>query len=392
MVVVCGLAEVVAVKVFGLRYGPYDFPLGRTYFPDFVRFSERFRWFHSAAFFAPGPPPFLYPTPAAAVYAVFYRLFPRHALPAFLGFAVGILSAAAVGFGITLSRRGIRAWEAMLFSIVVLACSYPVWTVLKQGNIEIAIAALVTAGVTLFVAGRGYSAAACFGLAASMKLYPVIFLGLFMARRQYREMAWGVCVLVGATVLSLWLVCPSVGVSWQAYREGVAQFGQLYVVRMRPEIGTDHSLFALLKQGLDPLRTPEQMSRLLGWYLVSAGVIGVVLFFVRIRRLPVVNQVICLSVASVLLPPVSYEYTLLAMFAPAAMLVLLAVDGRGMRGLAGVMCCLALLLGPMPELIWRGQVFEGQVKALVLVLLFWVGLRYPFVSAAAKSARFVSAG
>lgn len=380
MVGFCVLAEWVSARALGLTFGPYDYPLGRTYFPDFVRFTARFQNFHSPAFFAPGPYEFLYPAPAAVTYQVFYGLFRGHALAGFLVFTVGSLVIAAMLFGRVLMRRGVPPMPAMLFPLLVVTCSYPVWTVFKQGNIEIGIWALVTAGIALFFAGRGYGAAACFGLAASMKIYPLVFLGLLIARRQFREAALGGCVLVGATAASLWIVCPDVAVSWQQYRQGLDHFRMLYVLHRRPEMGTDHSLFALVKLGLEPLPGAARMGQILLGYLLLVAIAGTGLYFLRIRHMPVVNQVICLSVASVLLPPVSYEYTLLQMFAPLALLVQLMIDGRGRcePGVGAALVCVGLLLGVMPELIWHGQVFEGHVKAVVLLVLFAIAMRCPF--------------
>ena len=56
----------------------------------------------------------------------------------------------------------------------------------------------------------------------------------------------------------------------------------------------------------------------------SVAVSGVILWFWRIRKPPILNQVTALSVASVLLPPLSHDYTLMHLYAPWVMLVMLA--------------------------------------------------------------------
>lgn len=377
LVALCGTVEWLCRRVPGLNFDPYIYPLGRARSPDLLRYRERFQHFHSADFFRlPFRAEYLYPAPDAVVYRMFFwgRGDPARVL---LGFSVVCLLIAGLLFGRILRRRGISGLMAYGFPLLVLLCSYPVWSVLRQGNIEIVVWALVTAGLVLCLSGRGYGAAACFGLAASMKIYPVVYLSLLLARRRYRTVAWGVAVVCLSTVSSMWLVCPQMLVSWRGIGEGLERFRFLYMLHRRPEMGTDHSLFAL---GKAMLPGPERMARLLAVYLVLFGVCGMVVFLRRIRHLPVVNQIVCLAAASVLFPPVSYEYTLLHLLAPLALLVLLVVDGEGraVPGVGAALVCLALLLAPLPELIWHGELFEGQVKAVVLVVLFEIALRWPF--------------
>jgi len=384
LVVLCGVAELLCRTVLPLNFDPYIYPLGRQRYPDLLRFQERFQHFHSVEFFRlPFSFEYLYPAPDAVVYKIFF-LFTEHPVRAFLGFSCGSLVIAGVIVGWTMRGRGTARFSAYAFPSAVLLCSYPVWSVLKQANIEIVLWVLVTTGLLLFLSGRGYSAGACFGLAASMKIYPVAYLALLLVRRQYREMIFGIGVLGVSTVASLWLVCPSISVSWGAIEAGLQRFRFLYVLHKRPEIGTDHSLFALYKLALHPFPPPDRLGHSLSIYLLVVGAAFVALFFLRIRHLPTINQIFCLTVACVLFPPVSYEYTLLHLLAPLALLSLLTVDlerrGVSLPGVGSALACSAILLAPLPELIWRAQLIEGQVKAMVLVTLFGIALRWPMAA------------
>ena len=109
---------------------------------------------------------------------------------------------------------------------------------------------------------------------------------------------------------------------------------------------------------------------------------GIIVYFDVIRKLPVVNQVICLIVATILLPPVSYDYTLLHLYVPWALLLLVAVESRRrhVAGLTAAMVCCAILFAPVTELIVHGQSYGGQVKACALVGLGLIALVRKFPS------------
>jgi hypothetical protein len=117
-------------------------------------------------------------------------------------------------------------------------------------------------------------------------------------------------------------------------------------------------------------------------YLAVAAVSGVALYFLRIRHLPIINQVLCLCIASILLPPVSYEYTLLHLYVAFGLLALFAQKMWSARvqipGISAAMCCLAILVSPLSEVIYHMERFGGQIKAIVLVVLMIIALKYPF--------------
>ena len=125
------------------------------------------------------------------------------------------------------------------------------------------------------------------------------------------------------------------------------------------------------------------MALILHVFLLFAAVGGTATFFLRILRLPVANQVLCLCVASILLPPVSFDYTLLHLYVPWAIIVLLALE-RGARrtpGLIAVMVCFAFTMSIETEVILRGSTLDGPIKALALCALFALALCFPLANA-----------
>jgi hypothetical protein len=382
LALLCVAVEWICRKVTSLhlRADVYISPFLNEHYPDFLMYRDHVPYFHSLAFFnAQGP--FLYPAPAGIVYQLFY-LVPSLALRVFLTFIAAALSAGALFFGRALHRRGLSAPQAYLLPFAVLAASFPVWFEVRQANMEIVMWVLVTSGLVLFLKGRGYTAAACFGIAASMKIYPLAYLGLLLVRRQYRQIACGIGVAVVSTLGSLWLLGGSIGPTWQRVSAGVNEFKFVYILHKRFEIGFDHSLLSILKRLLHPFPAPDRFAPVVAAYLAVVALAGVLLFFLVITKRPVMNQILFLSVACILLPPVSFEYTLLHMLAPLALMALVIVEaarkGQAIPGIRPVLLCFAFLLAPLSELVLHGGRLGGQIKAIVLLILLVFSLTKSF--------------
>jgi hypothetical protein len=99
--------------------------------------------------------------------------------------------------------------------------------------------------------------------------------------------------------------------------------------------------------------------------------------------MPPINQVLFLTIASIILPPMSYDYTLLHLYTPWVMLVFFAValwrnNLPNPKGLWPAFLCFIVLLSPQNEIILHGERLEGQIKCLALVALAVIALRFPF--------------
>jgi len=212
-----------------------------------------------------------------------------------------------------------------------------------------------------------------------------VLVGLLISRRQYKQAVttaavFGVCTLVG-----LWMLCPNLAASWRGIRSGLEAFREWYVLGYE-QVGFDHSVVGCMKAltlVIHPDDTPPQtLQMMIGLYIPVAAFAGILTYFGVIRMLPVINQVICLIVATILLPPISYDYTLLHLYVPWALLVLFAWENRGrdVPGLTAAMVCFAILFAPETELIVHGQSYGGQVKACALVALLLIALLRKFPS------------
>lgn len=363
-----------------------------VWFTDFHDFFDKFHYFHSRAFYTQSAV-LPYPAPTVAAYKPFLIPLPtpHHgawAIARFEGSMILLSLLLVILWYQALVKTGILKRMAALLVTVTYLCSFPFWFDVLQGNIEWLVWGLLSAALWAFCTSRFRTAAILIGIAGSMKIFPFIYVGLFLSVKRYRDTLLVLLAAVVSTLIGLWLVCPDVAYSWRQTILALTSFGHEYVVGVRPEVGFDHSLFALIKL-MKAAHSPQGAATRPGPYLLVVAITGVLLFFLRIRHLPLPNQVLCLAISSVLLPPVSYDYTLLHLYAGLVLLTFVAIHRQDIQrrglpqgpafGLWAALLVLAFLLSPESELIWHGNRYAGQVKALALLALGYISLRYPFI-------------
>lgn len=369
------------------RHAPYTWPFIPFYDNVDIRcYISRFHHFHHLDFFSSDPrlgSGFGYPAPGAVLYEIFYLT--AHPIVSFFIVSLGLMSLLGATLFRSMRAEGLNMRTTAFFLAFSVVLSYPLWFEFLLGNLEVLIFLMVAAGILAFLYGHSYTAATLIAVAGSVKLVPFIFLGLLIARKQYREAAYAILLAGAINVISLWLICPDIATSWRGINTGLDLFRDSYMLHFRSvEMGFDHSLFGAIKQFTLSGSAPATISRVLSWYTAVTAIAGVLLFFGWIRRLPVLNQIICLTVAEVLLPPLSHDYTLLSLYISWGLLIVLSLraawQGRRLPGLTAVFVCFAILMSPQTEAIAAGQSYGGQIKCLVLLVLMGLALRYSFVS------------
>lgn len=359
----------------------YPLFLRQARFTDFTIFQERFRYFHEASFFQVAGFPFTYPAPAAIVFDGFYQ-FGAYALYAFILFCFVAFIGAGFALGHAMSCRGLRIVNTVTFIGATLALSYPFWFLVDRGNIEIVNWLLVALGVASYWNKRWYLAGAFLGVAISVKIFPFIFLALLLSARKYLAIVWGIAICALVTLASTWIMGPTYRIASEGIEKGLDFFRLQYALQVHvEEIGFDHSAFAIVKE-LAFRRHANQGLYYLPWlsgYMVVAATTGIILYFWKIRTLPRTNQILALTVASILLPPVSSDYTLVHLYIPWGVLVLVSLTGsQKVKGLVFSFVCMAFLLAPESFAVIHGIRIAGQLKAIVLLILFVVSLTCPF--------------
>jgi hypothetical protein len=353
---------------YGLAKGAHlIFPPDPFY--DLGDYRDRFLLRHSQQFFTSHGYPWFYPAPAIFVLYPFYLLDELHVphlyVAAYVTVAMALVLIAGVLFHRRLRKAGATAHATTWFVVIAMASSWSVYIALQRGNIEILLWPLLAAGIWLAERGRWMRAAILIGAVASVKIYPLLFLGLFLRTKRWKEIGVGLTVFAAVTLLALYFLEPNLADSFRRTMAGVNRWTTDYAVRMAPN-GYDHSLFGQIKRVV----APSQVASALRIYLVVAGVVTSAWFLLRIAWLPLVNQALFLACAAVLLPPASFDYTLGLVNIPLAWLSVLAVQaehkGSKTKGTMAAFILLAFVTAPETFAVVNGEFLASILKAVCL--------------------------
>ena len=376
---------VVMLTVFHRSY-PYDWPffLPDMRFSDFFVYVNKFPLFHQAAFFTTGFP-FTYPAPMALIYRVFFLLGDTVDLCAFMTFLSLAFVVPAVLFGRALMKRGLTRKAAATVVGVGLLLSWPVLVLFDRGNVEVFVWVSLVVGTWAYARKKEWTAAAMFGVAASLKLFPFVYLALFFTRRGYKKLLFGVLVFLVVTLVSLAVLGPTVPVAYRGISAGLQYFDKFYMTRFRPdETGFDHSLLGFCKViyvAITGNYTTEAIQKIVRIYMPATAIAGLLLYGARIRKLPWTNQLLALTIISISFTPFSGDGTLIHLYYAFAVCCFLAIDAWRRKvdvpGLRAIFLCFAYLFSTESFYVFYGQRYEGQAKCFVLMILLVCALRYP---------------
>ena len=388
--VVFGLTLAVAWVEHRAGVSRYNWdPLSDPLFGDLMEYPGTYQWLHTAAFFlnvtarpVPYPlySPVAYPPFGAMVLAGIYSA----ASPVMRYLEVAAVWLAVVLWGVrrALVRVGIGGGIATLFPLTMVAMSFPIARLVHEGNVELALWILTATGVWAYLKKYDDAAAVLWGLAAAMKLFPLVLLGLLLPRGRYRAFAVGVGTFAGATVASLWWLGPTMGVAWRGSLQNVFGYQSKRLAELSlPSLASNHSVAELVKVAVRIAHYPPDKVAL-PYYACGALVLGVA-FFGRLWKMPVANQLLALSTFMVMFPTISYFHALVHLYAPFAVLCGLAIRaqrvGVPVPGLKGTMLLFAPLFAPFTVLTFpQVLLFGGLVQAVLLVALFGCAMRFPF--------------
>lgn len=343
---------------------------------DLWCYRPQFLALHTPDFFKyQGMEMFPYPPATAIPFAVFQNILPQfHSIPyIFLTFLGVACIAGALARG--LIRLEIAFWKAISLSVVAFLLIFPFWFVWVTGNIEIVLFLLLSCGVFLFLRGRFKLAAIFIGFCAAMKFYPFVLLVLLLPAKRYREIGIGIATFIVANMAGLWVMCPNIHFAYLATRKAMQTNRVDYMETfLTPQSAADHSIWGSVKTVLFTLtRHTHYPSWSVAAYLACTALLGITLYFGRIRHLPILNQVFSLYLCMLLFVPESFEYTLIHLTVPFCLLVLYTVrrsrEGLDVKYLTPVFVCLAFVLAPENELILHHHGVWGPAKCVALVAL-----------------------
>lgn len=348
---------------------------------DFYDYLQRIKVVHTAAFFSLPGYPWYYAAPGAPLYAFFY-LFCFHGSVriGLAAFALVVIFLCLFVSGLlvrAMVARGIQRAHAVIFVSITLLTSWPIFFSLQRGNLESILWFGLALALWAVAKDRWAIAAVVLGLIAAVKIYPAIFFALFLRRRKWKELCLGALVMASITIASLRYINPNIMFALRGTLEGMRRWTEDYATRgLNPQF--DHSFFELIK--VAAFRSNLSEGEILKIYMPVAAAAMLGVFFWKMIKMPLSNQVLFLSAAAVCLPPASFDYTLQNMYVPFGWLVLMALDSRGIRSrwLCVVFCLYSVVLAPMTFLVIHGFGFSGLANGVALAGLMAISVAIPF--------------
>ncbi|QMV17654.1 DUF2029 domain-containing protein [Granulicella sp. 5B5] len=335
------------------------FPPGPNY-ADITVYHGRFTLYHTHKFFTSRAfSGFAYPPGAAPIYEFFYNT--SSALNTYLTLAALTTVLALLAAWLYLRPSGLTRYLLLLPLF-----SFPLIILIQRANIELILWLLIALGLILYRRNLAIPAAILFGLAAAIKLYPILLLGLFLTHRQHRRAFFiGLATAAVALIAATTYTGPTFLIAAHGFTTGLGNFQNHYIDKAGSvEVAFDHSLFSPFKYIAFSNHTSPAPWRPL--YYLLAGAFALLLFL-RVRTLPSLNRIVFLIAAMVCLPPVSFTYTLVHLYVPVLLLLTAIAASRTMPFSATATLALLLFLTlPLVSLNVLQPTPTGPIQSCVL--------------------------
>ncbi len=350
-------------------------------FGDFTCYTDLFTYFHTPNFYFGPDDAFAYPSPSAVVYFWLYKMGP-HQLVIYLGGIVAAGLASAWLFLRGLLRRGVVAWQAALFVAGVTLSSWPLLFLFERANLEFIVWLLAALGLWALLRNHPMLAAVLFGLTASLKIYPVVLLALLFSWKHRRAFVVGITTFGLSLIAAFRFVGPTISAAFHGMVSGIQGFVSNYAATAHSELRFDHSFFATIKMfASNPPWNHQDFSTASHIYVPAIGAAAALFFLLCVRRLPLINRILFVTICMVALPPVSYDYTLVHLCIPFALITLAAVSTRSQTSLPGfvpALACFTLIFTPQLFLFHNDFALNGVLKSAAMIGLLVLLVRCPW--------------
>lgn len=209
--------------------------------------------------------------------------------------------------------------KSFVFAILFTLTSYPLWFVLDRGNSEGLVFIFLCFFVYLYARKKYLLSCLPLAMAGGMKLYPLVFLTLFLSEKKYKEFFCGLFLTAVSLLVPLLAMKEPLPVSISGFLKGIKDFNLLYT---NDHLGVfdilfNHSFFCVFKA-----------INILYWFVAdynfftrfySYAIIGVfvalagyIIFYEKFLW----RKITLLCLAMISFPPVSFDYTLINMYIP----------------------------------------------------------------------------
>lgn len=285
----------------------------------------------------------------------------------------------------------------LALAVAITVCSYPVYFAIDRGNFALTVCALLNFSVDAHLRDRRWTAGILIGLAAALRITPLVFAAIYLSRRDFRYLLAAVVTTMLSSAVSITVTGLLLeGYTLESWLNGFDGHSFMYTTWTNG-LGWSSSLYNLVRfiryldgipldAVLDSAYRAEKI-----YSAVCAGLLGLMAW--KIRRTDAITSFTLLSLAFVALPHVTGDYYLAALIAP---MVMIAGQSR-IDYLSLILLILLLVpkdyfyfyvlihkltdikvhdLAHYRELLGSGQK-PSSIQALLInpMLLFWLGVR-----------------
>jgi len=279
-----------------------------------------------------------------------------------------------------------------LFIFILFFLSYPVLFSIDRGNFEFLLFVALLASLYFYIKQDYLISAICLALAIAMKIYPALFLLIFIADKKYREAILAIVIAVLLTLVSLLffqggLVANFLNLLNMTNINNNMVIADLINITSRSSkvVQRSVSLLTLVKISIIELQlnpSPFVVENFSKIYSVFTAIIAIPLTIYTIFfEKEMWKKVALIIFAMLLLPSVSADYKLLLVYLP----LVLFLNAEGEGRLDPVYTILfALLLIPityyfLPTVVSENRIHEisiGVVVRIVDMLVFCLVIIY----------------
>ncbi len=355
---------------------------GSDRFGDFWHYRALLDLLHRPEFFA-ARDRFAYPAPCALLYQWMYHFSSRPHV-AFDVMLWAIESMSAWLLYRALQRRGMGVLHAASLVLLLAVTSYPWHFLYDRGNIELFVYVFVAGGVWAWLTGHEALAAVLWGVAGSLKIYPILLLAIFARRHHWRCLLLGSATSAGVLVFSFWYVGPTIATAALGTVGGILGFVGHYGGHVRlAELTFDHSILGGMKElsTLPALSTRDRTSLISHLYEGAIVVFGPFAYLWWRKRAPALNQLCLLLLVLMLFPPVSYDYTLIYAYLVLGILLCCGLDAQQrsevFRGAKTYGVAFAIICTAETWISFSGLRVNGLLKCIALLAVALNVLRFP---------------
>ncbi|GFE58137.1 glycosyltransferase 87 family protein [Geobacter sp. AOG1] len=204
-------------------------------------------------------------------------------------------------------------------SVFVLTfMSYPVLFNFDRGNVEAFVFICITLFIYFHRKGQDLPGVLFLSLAIAMKLYPGVFVVLYLAERKYRNIIVTACTTAVISLASAAMLNGGILHSLEGLRRNLAGFNTTYLITKE---GLQHnsSLYGVIRMIAKPL--PQVQPFIDHYTVIALAFFVLVAAYIVLKEDILWKKVALLVFSMILLPQVSFDYKLIHLFVPTMLFI-----------------------------------------------------------------------